>query len=468
MANYIYDPDTDELVLIDSTKGKLLVKQARAKANAVVQSAGSEMSGGGVSSKPMGAPDPNRTNIIEDRSTGPTGPTGSPTGATTTLANSDSFYDSKRAAGYGMDATGNQYRGAGNAADPLTINGNPFTGTWQGKTYQNGILSIVTSATGPTGSPTGSSTIYTAPDGRIFTDINAYNTYINKTETDKKTRAGQSAYDILFNEFNKNGLGSLIEPLKEFIVQGFSKDELTLKLRESKQYQDRFKANEFRIKNGFAAIDEATYLGLEDKYQSIMQNYGLPASYYERGALGKQAGFENLIGGNVDPVTLEERIMEGQKVLKGSKEIKDAISQFYPDVTNGDILAYVLDTKNALSEIKRKVSAAEIGGAALKQTGLTTNRARAEQLASYGITKQMAEQGYGTIGGGLQRGSELASMYGQPAYDQKTAEQEVFNLAGGTEAARERRKLTGLEKATFGGTTGMSSSALSRERAGQY
>ena len=262
-------------------------------------------------------------------------------------------------------------------------------------------------------------------------------------------------------------MGSLIEPLKKFIQDGLSKDELTLKLRETPQYQERFAANALRIKNGFAAIDEATYLGLEDKYQSIMQNYGLPASYYERGALGKQAGFENLIGGNVDPITLEERIMEGQKVVKGSKDIKDAIGQFYPGINNSDFLAYVLDPKNALAEIKRKVAAAEIGGTFL-QAGLQTGVNRAEEFVTAGINKAQAQQGVRTIAGGLQRGSQLASMLGEDPYTQTTAENEVFQLAGAQKATEQRQKITGLEKSEFGKKTGLSSSALTRDRAGAY
>ena len=284
-----------------------------------------------------------------------------------------------------------------------------------------------------------------------------------------KTADRKSAYDLLYEQFNKYGLSSLVEPLKNLITDpGVSPSEFTIKLRETEPYKQRFGANTQRIAKGLRSLNEAEYIGLEDQYQNIMRNYGLPDTYYTKGNLGRQPGFEKFIAGDVSPVELESRIQIAQnRVIKANPEISAALKQFYPDISSGDILAYVLDPTNALENIKRKVSAAEIGGAALR-SGLSTDVTRAEQLVGYGITKQMAEQGYGTIGGGLQRGSELASMYGQLAYDQKTAEQEVFNLAGGTEAARERKKLTGLEKATFGGTTGMSSSALSRERAGQY
>jgi hypothetical protein len=284
-----------------------------------------------------------------------------------------------------------------------------------------------------------------------------------------KTADRKSAYDLLYEQFNKYGLSSLVEPLKGLITDpGVSPSEFTIKLRETEPYKQRFGANTQRIAKGLRSLNEAEYIGLEDQYQNIMRNYGLPDTYYTKGDLGRQPGFEKFIAGDVSPVELESRIQTAQnRVVKANPEVSAALKQFYPDISSGDILAYVLDPTNALENIKRKVSAAEIGGAALQQ-GLQTGVARAEQLASYGITKQMAEQGYGTIGGGLQRGSELSSIYGQPAYDQKTAEQEVFNLAGGTEAARERKKLTSLERATFGGTTGMTSSALSRERAGQY
>jgi hypothetical protein len=310
-------------------------------------------------------------------------------------------------------------------------------------------------------------TTYTAPDGRIFTDLTAYNSYLQKTKDEDKRRAGQSAYDILFNEFDKYGMGSLVSEVKQYIVDGLSPAEFTLKLRASKPYQERFAANAMRIANGFKAIDEATYLGLEDSYQSIMQNYGLPASYYEKGNLGVQKGFQELIGGNVDPITLEERIVEGQKVTKGNKSIIDTAKQFFPTLTDGDFLGYVLNPKNGLQDIKRKVTAVEIGAGA-KEADLNINLERALELGTAGINKTQAKQGFAAIGTGLQRGSQLAAIYGEDPYTQTTAETEVFGLAGKTKATREREKITGLEKAEFGKKTGISSGALARDRAGAY
>ena len=76
-----------------------------------------------------------------------------------------------------------------------------------------------------------------------------------------------SAYDILFREFKANGLESLVQAAKDVIMNEDSDAGRLLALRSSPAYQTRFAANAKRTKNGFKAIDEATYLGLEDKYQ---------------------------------------------------------------------------------------------------------------------------------------------------------------------------------------------------------
>jgi len=272
----------------------------------------------------------------------------------------------------------------------------------------------------------------------------------------------------LYSQFAQYGLSSLVEPLKGLIITGASPAEFTIKLRESEPYKRRFSANAQRISKGLKAINEAEYLGLEDQYQSILRNAGLPESYWKRGDLGMQEGFTNFIANDVSAVELEDRVSTAQKrLLYANPEVSIALKTFYPDITNGDLLAYALDPTKGLEQIKRRITAAEVGSTAV-QMGLATNVTDAEYLARYGVTKQTAQQGYSTIAGGLQRGSQLASIYGEDPYTQTTAEREVFAVPGAQEARAQRQKITGLEKATFGGQTGLSSSALARERAGNF
>jgi hypothetical protein len=287
-------------------------------------------------------------------------------------------------------------------------------------------------------------------------------------EAERKRRAGQSAYDLLLAEFNRYGLGTLLDDVKDLIVTGADEASLTLALRQTKAYQARFAANKDRIAKGLRALSEAEYVTLEDQYQNVMRNYGLPATYYTKDATGKQAGFEKFIAGDVSAAELEDRISIAQKrVIDAPPQVKEALRQFYPDIKDGEILAYTLDPEKGLADIQKKVLAAEIGGAAMGAK-LGATAARSEELARYGVTAETARQGFGAIGGGLERGRQLASIYQQPDYTQAIAEEEIFSLPGQTQAGQKRKKIIGMEKATFGGQTGITSGALARDRAGSY
>jgi hypothetical protein len=286
-------------------------------------------------------------------------------------------------------------------------------------------------------------------------------------ETGKAT-GRNSAYDLLLSQFQQYGLGALVEPLKSLITDDTSEGELTLLLRQTEPYKKRFAANAARIGKGLRALSEAEYLTLEDGYQNIMRNYGLPANYYTRGDLGRQEGFEKFIGGDVSPAELEERIMTAQnRVINAPAEVTTALKQFYPDINNSEILAYTLDPEKGLADIRRKITAAEIGGAALGAK-LATDVGRAEELAKYGITAQQAREGYQAAAPIIERGRQLSDFYQESPYTQRTAEEEIFGLSGAAEAGAKRKKLTSLEQASFAGQSGLTSGALSRERAGQY
>ena len=278
---------------------------------------------------------------------------------------------------------------------------------------------------------------------------------------DKAART--SAYTILYNEFNKYGLGSLVEDAKNILMGAPSSAEMTLALQNTQAYQDRFSANKDRIKAGLRALSPAEYISKEDAYQNVMRSYGLPASYYTKDLTGKQAGFDKLLANDVSDTELEDRVATAQqRVINSNPEVLKALKQFYPDINNADILAYALDPQNALTNIKRKVTAAEIGGAALAQ-GLQAQGGTAESLAGMGVTKAQAQEGYTNVAQMVPAGSKLADIYGQQPYTQQVAEAEVFNAAGAADAATKRKKLTSLEQASFSGSSGVG--ALGRDKA---
>lgn len=317
---------------------------------------------------------------------------------------------------------------------------------------------------------------FKATDGSMFNNYQDYLAY--QEALSGKYQERKSAFDDLYTQFAAYGLGSLVEPLRALVEDAtVSPSDFSFKLmydpKYNTAYKQRFSANEQRIKKGLTALTPAAYLAKEDKYQEIMRNYGLPESYWTVGPLGKQEGFDKLIENDVSSAELEDRILNAQnRVLNANPEVLQALKNFYPDIKNGDILAYVLDPQNALSNIKKKVSAAEIGGAALaagllgsKPEDIAAYANRAQELGAAGVTGEAYQKASPFLTTATERGSQLADIYKQEPYGRTQAEAEAFNITGATEAARKRRKLTELEKAAFGGSSGTSGGALSRDRA---
>jgi hypothetical protein len=286
-----------------------------------------------------------------------------------------------------------------------------------------------------------------------------------ETAAAERMASRQSAYDLLYSQFKQYGLEALVEPLKGLITTGVSPSEFTIKLRESDVYKKRFAGNAARIQKGLRALDEAEYIALEDQYQNVMRNYGLPSSYYEKGQYGVQPGFTNLIAGNVSASELEERVQRATDFMdKGPKAYVDAIKQFYPEISRGDLLAYVLDPENALTKINAKIGAAKIGGEYLR-AGLGADVNRAEFLQREGVTGEAARQGAQAVLNLAPRGSMLADIYKTGPYGQAEVEEEVYGLAGAAEAKKLREKITKMEGASFSGGAGTAQGALGRERA---
>ncbi len=88
-----------------------------------------------------------------------------------------------------------------------------------------------------------------------------------KAEADAAARAGrQSAYDLLFQQFDAYGLGALVSPLKGLIESGISPAEFTIKLRETDAYKKRFAANAQRINKGLRALSEIGNDALDENF----------------------------------------------------------------------------------------------------------------------------------------------------------------------------------------------------------
>jgi hypothetical protein len=156
-----------------------------------------------------------------------------------------------------------------------------------------------------------------------------------KAAQEKALQDRQSAYDLLYQQFNQYGLGSLVEGIKGLIQSNVSPSEFAIRLQDTDAYKKRFAANQDRIAQGLKALTPAEYIGLEDQYQNIMRNYGLPASYYSKDSMGTQAGFNKFIANDVSAAELEDQscLLHKKRVMEANPQVQQALRQFYPDIT---------------------------------------------------------------------------------------------------------------------------------------
>lgn len=275
----------------------------------------------------------------------------------------------------------------------------------------------------------------------------------NKAQAEANTRAvRESAFALLKLEFDKYGLGSLVDTVKNYIMQGSPVEEVTLRLRETPEYQARFAGNQLRLKAGLNVYDEATYLQLENAYDQVFTSYGVTEAAGNT-VEARRARYAQFIGGTISPDEVKGRVQLAVAAANEDEVTKATLRELYPMISEKDIVSYFLNPKETLPKLETKVRASQIGAAAVRQ-GLVTNVATAEELVAMGVTEDEAERAYSAYAGmkptldklsGLERDQELA-------VNQQVAEGAL--LKG---LASEQRKLEALrqkELARFSGSAG--------------
>lgn len=273
----------------------------------------------------------------------------------------------------------------------------------------------------------------------------------------------ESAFDILKAEFTKYGLGSLVDTVKNLILDGVSKEEVTMKLRETQAYQTRFSGNKGRLDAGLNVYDESTYLELENQYDLALSSYGVLDAAGSTTA-ARQAKYGEWIAGTKSPNEIKGRVQLAVAAQAEDEVTKATLRQFYPMISDTDIISYFLNPKDTLPKLETKVRASQIGAAAVRQ-GLVTNVTTAEELAAFDITEEQAQRGYSAYAGMKQDIDKLTGIdrvtFGQ-------AEAEGALLKG---LASEQRKLEGLrerEMARYKGASGVSKVALGDAAKGTF
>lgn len=273
-----------------------------------------------------------------------------------------------------------------------------------------------------------------------------------------KSTVDLDAYALLEETFKAYGLESLVPKIKTYMERGLGSNQAALQLKTEPEYVERFRGNEIRRATGLNVLSEGEYLALEDAYSQTLRAYGLQ-NYFGIDRKVKTAAMADIIGNDIDATEFKDRIdTVVTRVQNADPAIKRTLTMFY-NINDTDLIKYFLDPKANLPKLQEKVTAAEIGSAALGQ-GLATNVSDATALALFGITRGQALEGYAKIGESLPTTKKLGSIYAEEGidYTQQTAEEEVFK--GLASAERKRRQLASREVAIFGGASGVGKTAF--------
>jgi len=291
--------------------------------------------------------------------------------------------------------------------------------------------------------------------------------YNAKMVADAKTQEiqekRQSAYQTLKDEFTKYGLGDdkFLSQVKNLILTGTPSSEATLKLRGTQEYAERFAGNQERRNAGKNVYDEATYLSLENQYRETFGAYGL------NNLLGDtktaQAKLAQYIGQDKSPLEIKKRVQMAVEQVQNRTDVRLMFAEYYPQITDKDLVSYFLEPKDTLASLESKVSIASIGSTAMRQ-GLVADIGTSQALSEMGVTEDQAAAGYKNVAAVLPDAQKLSALEGGK-YTQSEAEGAYLK-----NMASEQRKLAKLaerEQARFTGSSGVNKASLTSSTKGQ-
>lgn len=252
--------------------------------------------------------------------------------------------------------------------------------------------------------------------------------------------------------FKQYGLETLAPQIIKMIQAGFSSDTISIQLQETKEYKQRFAANDRRVKAGLPALSPAEYISTERAYRQLMTEAGLPIGFYD-----STTDFENFLAADVSPTEVKSRVDAVSEALnQAPASTTDYFRQFY---NTGDMIAFALDPTKAKPLIEQRIKAAEAAAIAAG-SGLTLGQTDAEAIGRTGAGFGDIQSGIGFISQEAKTTGKLSDIYGGDDVSTSDLVEEVFS--GNGAAGAKRKKLASQERATFSGSGAQSKSSLSK------
>lgn len=250
------------------------------------------------------------------------------------------------------------------------------------------------------------------------------------------------AFTIIRSMLAQWGLSSLEGQVQTMLQDGDPQEVVVAKLRDTKEYKERFAANQDRLAKGLSPMSEGEYIATEMSYREVMRSYGLPQGFYD-----SQDDFRKFLAADVSPQEMRDRVvLAAERYQNADEGTKRQFTRF--GFTPGEAVASILDPQAALPVLRQKITAASIAAEAAASFGedqrLTTERAL--ELAQLGVTEEQARRGFGELGARSERDKGLAALSGYTLSDKELEDEALLGRR-----SRTRARALGQEEARFRG-----------------
>lgn len=371
--------------------------------------------------------------------------------------------------------SGNQnvYKGSGTTGDPLTLNGLPFTGTYNGKQYSNGVI-VTTNNNNNGANYTGSGTagdplmLNGAPFNGVLGGVtynngvaqSSGNASTSLTTEDIETKARRTAQQDFKAALGELGLADLADEVDRMIKLDYTVSQIKMELPKTESYKLRFPGMA-ALRAAGRAINEATYISNEKGYLQTLRAYGLDTA-----TLGSRSELGKYIANEVSPREFEERVNIAATRVKENPDVTAAFKSFYPEVDQSGVIAYLLNPSKGMDIIRKQIRISEIG-AASQVAGFGRDIMGVDQAAA--LISAVGDTGYGALRTEFQRARQLSITQRRLAQieGQSYSDLEAIGAVVGDEvpAALASERRASREAARFSGTGGISGASLRRTTA---
>ena len=280
-----------------------------------------------------------------------------------------------------------------------------------------------------------------------------------------QAQAQQNAISFLTTTFTDYGLGAdIANAVTDLVKQGYTADTIQIMAQDPKStnplaiaFQQRFPANAARMAAGLPVLSPSEYIATERSYAQVMNSYGLNSNF----ATNKDI-FTKLLTNDISPTELNSRASTAKQVIENTDPAVTQQLQQYYGLSQGDMIAHVLDPSVATPIIEKQISAAQIGAESARY-GANVGQSYAEQLSGLGVTQDQANQGFRNIAQAQPGTQALATRYGAygPAGEIGGALQAAtFGTTGAVQSQQELDRLKTQEISAFSGSSGVGKGSL--------